>query len=54
VWLDFRVNAGGAAHALVAVPFEVEPGTRSVVVHAQPTAPTRAAGDRRASHPVTL
>lgn len=54
VWLDFQVNAGGAGHALVSVPFTVQPGLRAIVVHALPTAPGGAAGDRLACIPVDL
>lgn len=54
VWLDFQVNAGGAGHALVSVPFEVVPAERSIVVHALPTAPGGGAGDRLACIPVDL
>jgi hypothetical protein len=53
-WLDFQVNAGGSGHALVTVPFEVEPGVRSVVVHARPTAADGTAGDRLACVPVVV
>ena len=53
-WLDFQVNAGGAGHALVTVPFEIEPGQRSVVVHARPTASDGTAGDRLACLPVVV
>lgn len=54
VWLDFQVNAGGAGHALVTVPFAIAPGERSVVVHALPTAPNGTAGDRLACLPVVV
>lgn len=54
VWLDFSVNAGGAGHALVSVPFTIQPGVRSVVVHALPTAPNGTAGDRLACLPVVV
>ncbi|MGI8901664.1 MAG: hypothetical protein ACR2HA_12220 [Nocardioides sp.] len=54
VWLEFRANAGGAAHALVTVPFTVVPGVRSVVVHALPTASDGTAGTRLACIPVVL
>lgn len=53
-WLDFRVNAGGSGHAVVTVPFEVEPGERSVVVHALPTAADGTAGARLACLPVEV
>ncbi len=54
VWLDFQVNAGGAGHALVSVPFAVEPGTRSIVVHASPTRPDGQADARLACIPVVV
>lgn len=54
VWLDFAVNAGGAGHALVSVPFTVEPGFRSIVVHASPTRPDGNADQRLACLPVDL
>lgn len=48
VWLDFTVE-GGAGTGTASVPFVPEPGNRSVVVHAMPTAPqTGAAGARLA------
>ncbi|RYU12393.1 hypothetical protein [Nocardioides iriomotensis] len=54
VWLDFQVNAGGSGHAFATVPFEIQPGQRSVVVHALPTAPNGTAGDRLACLPVVV
>jgi len=33
VWLDFTTNAAGNGRSLAVVPFEVLPGTRSVVIH---------------------
>lgn len=33
VWLDFTTNAQGRGRALAAVPFEVQPGSRAVVIH---------------------
>lgn len=51
VWLDFEVKGGtGAGDALV--PFVPVPGERSVVIHAEPTAPSGAAGPRLVCLPV--
>jgi Cu/Zn superoxide dismutase len=53
VWLDFTVDSTGAGDSSAAVSFPVEPGARSVVVHASPTDPaTGAAGPRLACLPV--
>lgn len=53
VWLDFTVDDAGAGDSSTAVRFPVQPGTRSVVVHAAPTNPvTGAAGARLACLPV--
>jgi superoxide dismutase, Cu-Zn family len=54
VWLDFKVNPGGEARVKVAVPFVPEPGTRSIVVHADPTNSVGKAGDRLACLPLTI
>lgn len=48
IWLDFTV-ADGAGTGTATVPFVPDPGSRSVVVHAQPTNPaTGGAGARLA------
>lgn len=52
VWLDFTVRSDGTAKATARVPFEVEPGDRAVVVHAEATAPNGTAGPRLACLPV--
>ena len=53
VWLDFTVDATGAGDSSSAVRFPLEPGARSVVVHADPTDPTTGvAGPRLACLPV--
>ncbi len=52
VWLDVTVSASGRALAVTRVPFRIAAGARSVVVHAEPTAPTGAAGGRQACLPV--
>ena len=52
VWLDFTVEAGGVARSEATVPFGIAAGERSVVIHAQPTAPGGAAGPRLACLPV--
>ncbi len=53
VWLDFTVDAAGGGDSSAVVRFPVQPGTRSVVVHAAPTNPvTGAAGARLACLPV--
>ncbi len=33
VWLDFTTNKAGNGHSHAVVPFEVQPGARSVIVH---------------------
>ena len=49
VWLDFTTNAAGRGRAHAAVPFVVQPGPRSVVIHqADHTMPGGAAGQRLA------
>jgi Cu/Zn superoxide dismutase len=53
VWLDFTVTAGGAGHAIAAVPFTPLPGERSVVIHQEQTDPNGAAGPRLACLPVS-
>jgi len=53
VWLDFTVDDSGGGDSSAAVRFPVQPGARSVVVHAAPTNPvTGAAGARLACLPV--
>ena len=53
VWLDFTVDGTGAGDSSSAVRFDLVPGTRSVVIHANPTDPhTGAAGPRLACLPV--
>ena len=53
VWLDFTVTRSGRALAVTRVPFRIPAGAaRSVVVHAEPTAPSGAAGGRQACLPV--
>ncbi len=53
VWLDFTVDSTGAGDSSSAVRFNVIPGTRSIVVHANPTDPaTGGAGARLACLPV--
>lgn len=55
VWLDFEVLPGGYAWAATRVPFQIQEGTaQSVVVHADPTAPSGAAGARIACLPVAF
>ena len=53
VWLDFTVDDSGGGDSSAVVRFPVQPGARSVVVHAAPTNPaTGAAGARLACLPV--
>ena len=55
IWLDFTVDARGTGFAITWVDFVIEEGdAQSVVVHALPTDPTGAAGDRLACLPVTF
>lgn len=55
VWLDFEVTGGGNGHSVAKVPFTVpDGGAASVVVHANPTAPSGAAGPKLACIGVTL
>jgi superoxide dismutase, Cu-Zn family len=54
VWLDFTVNPAGDATAIATVPFVPTAGTRSVVIHRDPTDHhSGAAGPRLACLPVT-
>ena len=52
VWLDFTIQAGGVARSEATVPFAIAPGERSVVIHAEETAPGGTAGTRLACLPV--
>jgi Cu/Zn superoxide dismutase len=53
VWLDFTVDASGAGDSSASVLFPVQPGARSVVIHADATNPaTGGAGARLACLPV--
>jgi Cu/Zn superoxide dismutase len=52
VWLDFTVTANGTGAADTTVPFVPAPGTRSVVIHAEPTAANGTAGPRLVCLPV--
>jgi Cu/Zn superoxide dismutase len=53
VWLDFTVGPTGTATSVTTVPFVPTPGTRSVVIHAEPTNhQTGLAGSRLACLPV--
>jgi Cu/Zn superoxide dismutase len=52
VWLDFEVTGGGTGAGDALVPFVPVPGERSVVIHAEPTSPSGAAGPRLVCLPV--
>ena len=52
VWLDFEVTDGGTGAGDALVPFVPLPGERSVVIHAEATAPSGAAGPRLVCQPV--
>jgi Cu/Zn superoxide dismutase len=52
VWLDFTATADGTGAADTTVPFLPTPGTRSVVIHAESTAPNGTAGPRLVCLPV--
>ena len=52
VWLDFTAAADGTGAADTTVPFMPAPGTRSVVIHAESTAPNGTAGPRLVCLPV--
>jgi hypothetical protein len=54
VWLDFEVTPQGDAKTEVTVPFVPQPGERSIVIHALPTAPDGTAGDRLACLPLVI
>jgi Cu-Zn family superoxide dismutase len=48
IWLDFTVNTGGLGHAKASRDWLIEPGAaQSIVIHAEPTAPSGAAGTRQ-------
>jgi Cu/Zn superoxide dismutase len=52
VWLDFTATADGTGAADTTVPFLPAPGNRSVVIHAEATAPNGMAGPRLVCLPV--
>ncbi len=52
VWLDFTVTADGTGAGDASVPFVATPGDRAVVIHAEATAPSGAAGPRLVCLPV--
>lgn len=52
VWLDFTVAADGTGAGDASVPFVPTPGDRAVVIHAEATAPSGAAGARLVCLPV--
>ena len=52
VWLDFTAATDGTGAADTTVPFLPTPGTRSVVIHAEATAPNGTAGPRLVCLPV--
>jgi len=52
VWLDFEVTEDGTGAGDALVPFVPVPGERSVVIHAEATAPSGAAGPRLVCLPV--
>jgi Cu/Zn superoxide dismutase len=52
VWLDVTINAAGVGVSTTTVPFVPEPGVRSVILHAEETAPTGSAGARLECLPV--
>jgi Cu/Zn superoxide dismutase len=52
VWLDFTATADGTGAADTTVPFLPPAGARSVVIHAEATAPNGTAGPRLACLPV--
>jgi Cu/Zn superoxide dismutase len=52
VWLDFEVTDDGTGAGDALVPFVPVPGERSVVIHAEATAPSGAAGPRLVCLPV--
>ena len=52
VWLDFEVTDDGTGAGDALVPFVPMPGERAVVIHAEATAPSGAAGPRLVCLPV--
>ena len=52
VWLDFEVTDDGTGAGDALVPFVPVPGERSVVIHAEATSPSGAAGPRLVCLPV--
>lgn len=52
VWLDFTVTEDGTGASDTTVPFLPAPGERAVVIHAEATSPTGAAGARLVCLPV--
>ena len=52
VWLDVRINPAGVGVSTTTVPFVPEPDVRSVVMHAEATAPSGSAGARLECLPV--
>ena len=52
VWLDFTATTDGTGAADATVPFLPTPGTRSLVIHAEATAPNGTAGPRLVCLPV--
>lgn len=52
VWLDFEVTGDGTGAADTLMPFVPVPGGRFVVIHAQATVPSGAAGSRLVCLPV--
>jgi Cu/Zn superoxide dismutase len=52
VWLDFTATPDGTGASDTTVPFVPTPGTRSVVIHAEATAPNGTAGPRLVCLPV--
>lgn len=52
IWLDVTINDGGNAQSAAAVEWAPVAGTRSVVIHANPTAADGTAGARLACLPV--
>ena len=52
VWLDFEVTEDGTGAGDALVPFVPVPGIRSVVIHAEATAPNGTAGPRLVCLPV--
>ena len=54
VWLDLTVTAKGQGLSTATVPFVPLPGERSIVIHADPTAPNGTAGPRLACLPLII